>query len=238
MDFKNIDIMVGIAALFSTVSLNSYGDNSSEKPLQSYRTKSNSKVYTVFTSLKNIIPQNLKGFKDYNEYADSLMMSNSSQIFLTEDVGNNFVIHMIPHYEAAIVTSKGILKYTQNTEVKNLAHRIVQAQEKKVEIMQRLLGSGELRGNYNKKFLFKMKEITMRLSKNTKVYDGQLNNSKYMTKYYLQNMIIHHEGAIRAAKEYLKLGKNKELIKMSHRIILIQDEEIKEMKEILKRANI
>lgn len=39
------------------------------------------------------------------------------------------------------------------------------------------------------------------------------------------------------AKEYLKFGKNKELIKISHGIILSQGEEIKEMEQILKKAN-
>lgn len=236
MDFKNINIMVGIAALFSTVSLNSYSNDLNENHLQkilNYEVKSDSKIYTIFTSLKDIIPENLKGFKEYNEYAHSLMMSNSSQIFLTKDVGNNFVIYMIPHHEAAIITSIGVLKYTQNTEVKNLADRIIRTQEKDVEIMQSLLESGELRGNDNEKFLTKIKKIM----RTAKPYNGQVNNANEITKYYLENMIIHHEEAINMAKEYLKFGKNQELIRISHRIILSQDEEIKEMKQILKVVN-
>lgn len=240
MDFKNINIMVGIAALFSTVSLNSYSNDLNDSHLQkmlNYEVKSDSKIYTVLTPLKDIIPQNLKGFKEYDEYAHSLMMSNSSQIFLTKDVGNNFVIYMIPHHEAAIITSVGVLKYTQNTEVKNLADRIIRAQEREVGVMQKLLESGELRGNDNEKFLPKMKKIMIKMMKSMNSYNGQLNNAKDITKCYLQNMIIHHEGAVSMAKEYLKFGKNKELIKMSNGIVLSQEEEIKEMKEILKKAN-
>ena len=240
MDFKNINIMVGIAALFSTVSLNSYSNDLNDSHLQkmlNYEIKSDSKIYTVLTPLKDVIPQNLKGFKEYDEYAHSLMMSNSSQVFLTKDVGNNFVIYMIPHHEAAIISSIGVLKYTQNTEVKNLADRIVCAQEKEVDFMQKLLESGELRGNDNEKFLPKMKKIMIKMMKSMKSYDGQANNAEEITRSYLQNMIIHHEGAVNMAKEYLKFGKNKELIKMSNGIILSQDEEIKEMKQILKKAN-
>lgn len=240
MDFKNINIMVGIAALFSTVSLNSYSNDLNDSHLQkmlNYEVKSDSKIYTVLTPLKDIIPQNLKGFKEYDEYAHSLMMSNSSQIFLTKDVGNNFVIYMIPHHEAAIITSVGVLKYTQNTEVKNLADRIIRAQEREVGVMQKLLESGELRGNDNEKFLPKMKKIMIKMMKSMNSYNGQLNNAKDITKCYLQNMIIHHEGAVSMAKEYLKFGKNKELIKISNGIVLSQEEEIKEMKEILKKAN-
>ena len=202
-----------------------------------YEVKSDSKVYTVLTPLKDIIPQNLKGFKEYDEYAHSLMMSNSSQVFLTKDIGNNFVIYMIPHHEAAIVTSVGVLKYTQNRDVKNLAARIIRIQQKEIEIMQQLLESGELRGNDNEKFLAKMQKIMIKMVKNMKPYDEVVNNASVITKYYLQNMIIHHEGAVSMAKEYLKFGKNKELIKISHGIILSQGEEIKEMEQILKKAN-
>lgn len=240
MDFKNINIMVGIAALFSTVSLNSYSNDlndSHPQKMLNYEIKSDSKIYTVLTPLKDVIPQNLKGFKEYDEYAHSLMMSNSSQVFLTEDVGNNFVIYMIPHHEAAIILSIGVLKYTQNTKVKNLADRIVRTQEKEVEFMQKLLELGELRGNDNEKFLPIMKKIMMKMMKCMKSYNGQANNAEEITKSYLQNMIIHHEGAISMAKEYLKFGKNKELIKISNGIILSQDEEIKEMKQILKKVN-
>ena len=240
MDFKNINIMVGIAALFSTVSLNSPGSDLNENhshKMSNYEIKSDSKIYTVLTPLKDIIPQNLRGFKEYDEYAHSLMMSNSSQIFLTKDVGNNFVIYMIPHHEAAIITSIGVIKYTQNLEVKNLANRIIHAQEKEVEFMQKLLEAGELRGNDNAQFLEKMKKIMIKMMKNMKPYGDQNNNSEEITKHYLENMIIHHEGAVSMAKDYLKYGKNQELIKMSQKIILSQDEEIKEMKKILKKAN-
>lgn len=240
MDFKNINIMVGIAALFSTVSLNSYSNDLNDSHLQkmlNYEIKSDSKIYTVLTPLKDVIPQSLKGFKEYDEYAHSLMMSNSSQVFLTKDVGNNFVIYMIPHHEAAVITSVGVLKYTQNPEVKNLANRIIHAQEREVGVMQKLLESGELRGNDSEKFLPKMKKIMIKMMKSMNSYNGQLNNAADITKSYLQNMIIHHEGAVSMAKEYLKFGKNKELIKISNGIVLSQEEEIKEMKQILKKAN-
>jgi|GEM_PF-820509 len=228
MDFKKINIMVGIAALFS----NSYRDELNDSNLQKIL-KSHSKIYTVLTTLKDVIPKNLKGFKEYDEYAHSLMISNSSKLFLTKDVGNNFVIYMIPHHEAAIILSIGVLKYTKNTEVKNLADRIVHIQKKEVEFMQKLLEIGELRGNANEKFLPKMKKLMM---KSMKSYSEQANNAKKITKSYLQNMIIHHERSVSMAKEYLKFGKNKELIKMCNGIILSQDEEIKEMKQILKVA--
>ncbi len=238
MDFKNINIMVGIAALFSSVSLNSYSSDLNENQMKNSNNyeiiKSDNKVYTVLTPLEEVIPKNLKGYKEYDEYAHSLMMSNSSQPFLTKDVGNNFVIYMIPHHEAAIVTSLGVLNYTQNQKVKNLANRIIKAQEKEVAFMQKILQEGELRGNDNVKFLPKIKKIMMSMMHKMKLYDDKINNADSITKNYLENMVVHHLGAVDMAKEYLKYGKNEELIKMAHKIVLSQEEEVKEMQELLK----
>ena len=240
MDFKNINIMVGIAALFSTVSLNSLGNDVNENHLHNvsnYEVKSDNKIYTVLTPLKSIIPQNLKNFKEYEKYGHSLMMSNSSHIFLTKDVGNNFVIYMIPHHEAAVITSIGILKYTQNLKVRNLAEKIIHSQEKEIEIMQKLLETGELRGNDNSQFLDKMKKIMMKMMKNMKNSENQIKSPENPTEEYLNGMIVHHEGAVEMAKEYLKYGKNSKLLELSQNIILTQQNEIKEMKELLKKAN-
>ncbi|MGL5000670.1 MAG: DUF305 domain-containing protein [Cetobacterium sp.] len=241
MDFKNINILVGIAALFSTATIKSYGvDHSSHKDMdkdKKYKIESKSKVYTVLTPIKNVIPGNLRGYKEYDEYAHNLMMSNSSQIFLTKDVGNNFAIYMIPHHEAAIVSSIGLLKYTENEELKSFAKRIIEAQEKEVELMQTLLQNGELRGDDNQEYLKKMQKINLTMMKNMKFYNESLNNENKIILHYLKNMIYHHKGALEMAKEYLKYGKNEELIKLSHAIILAQDEEIKEMENMLKKAN-
>lgn len=241
MDFKNINILVGIAALFSTATIKSYGvGHSSHKDMdkdKKYKIESKTKVYTVLTPLKNVVPENLRGYKEYDEYAHNLMMSNSSQIFLTKDVGNNFAIYMIPHHEAAIVSSIGLLKYTENEELKSFAKRIIEAQEKEVELMQTLLQNGELRGDDNQEYLKKMQKINLTMMKNMKFYNESLNNEKKIISHYLKNMIYHHKGALEMAKEYLKHGKNEELIKLSHAIILAQEEEIKEMENMLKKAN-
>ncbi|MGL5902345.1 MAG: DUF305 domain-containing protein [Cetobacterium sp.] len=239
MDFKNINIMVGIAALFSTVSLESYGMDKHTKihKEEKYNLESKSKVYTILTPVENIVPENLKGYKEYNEYAHSLMMSNSSQVFLTKDIGNNFVIYMIPHHEAAIIESSAVLKYSTNEEVKELAERIISTQEKEVQIMQDLFQNKELVGDENSEYLKKLQTINMTMMKNMKFYDSTRNNPEDVTEHYLKNMIHHHEGALKMAKEYIKYGNNEKLKKLSYSIILGQEEEIKEIKRILKKAN-
>ncbi|MGL5356179.1 MAG: hypothetical protein ACRDAQ_06485, partial [Cetobacterium sp.] len=73
MDFKKINILVGIATLFSTVSLKTYSiDASLHKDMnkdKKYKIESKSRVYTVLTPIQKVIPENLKGYKEYDEYA-------------------------------------------------------------------------------------------------------------------------------------------------------------------------
>ena len=237
IDFKNINIMVGIAALFSTVSINSYGEGVKEiskiQKERKYRLESEEKIYSVLTPIEKIVPENFRGYKEYDEYAHSLMMSTSSQIFLTNDVGNNFVIYMIPHHEAAIVSSIGVLKYTVDGKIKELAERIIEVQKKEVEMMQTLLEEGELRGNENPEFLRKIHSINMEKI-NVDFYNSLGNNSEDISEYYLRSMIPHHEIALEMAKEYLKYGSNQELIKLAQKILLAQEEEIKEIEILLK----
>ncbi|MGL5932346.1 MAG: DUF305 domain-containing protein [Cetobacterium sp.] len=237
IDFKNINIMVGIAALFSTVSINSYGDGVKEiskiQKERKYRLESEEKIYSVLTPIEKVVPENFRGYKEYDEYAHSLMMSTSSQIFLTNDVGNNFVIYMIPHHEAAIVSSIGVLKYTVDGKIKELAERIIEVQKKEVEMMQTLLEEGELRGNENTEFLKKIQNINME-KMNVDYYNSLGNNSEDISEYYLRSMIPHHEIALEMAKEYLKYGSNQELIKLAQKILLAQEEEIKEIEILLK----
>ncbi|MGL5544008.1 MAG: DUF305 domain-containing protein [Cetobacterium sp.] len=237
IDFKNINIMVGIATLFSSVSINSYGvkvkEVSKVEKDRKYKLESKSKIYTIFTPLKDLIPENLKGYKEYDEYAHSLVMSNSSGVFLTNDVGNNFVIRMIPYYESSIIESVGVLKYTKNEKVKHIAQRVIEAGKKEVESMQNLLATGELKGNENTEYAKKMQRMDMNILKKIEFYTGASNDFEAITTHYLKSMIPHHELGIEMAKKYLKYAKNEELIKVAQRVILSQEEELKELKILL-----
>ena len=57
------------------------------------------------------------------------------------------------------------------------------------------------------------------------------------TQVFLENMIVHHEGAVEMAKAYLKTGKNKKLLNIAKNILATQPGEIKEMQSLLKNNN-
>ena len=48
---------------------------------------------------------------------------------------------MIPHHQAAIDVSKKILEYTKDDKIKEIANRIIKAQEKEIEDMNNMINS-------------------------------------------------------------------------------------------------
>ncbi|MGL6154406.1 MAG: DUF305 domain-containing protein [Cetobacterium sp.] len=195
--------------------------------------KSSNKI-TAVTPVEKVIPTNYINFNGYQKDAMSLMRSKSSNVFLTEDAGNNFVINMIPHHEAAIITSTGILKFTDNNKVKKIAENIISSQEREVRLQQELLTSNDLVGNNVKGFNAEMVRIMNGMMKEMKMSSKPLVTSRDATISYLTNMIYHHKGAVDMAKAYLEVGKNPTLIQLSKDIISSQEAQIAEMKNILK----
>lgn len=241
MDFKNLNIMVGIAALFSTVSLTPYASQIEEQKQHnesiSHEKQINKTTYTILTSVNDIISKKYEFFKEYESYAHMIMMNSNSDKFLTNDIANNFVIFMIPHHEAAIISSLGVIEYTKDSKVKSLAEEIVKSQKKEVIQMQNLLKSGDLRGNNNPEFKITLEKIMSEMMKDMSIYKSNSNTSKDITTSYLKNMIIHHNGAIKMAQAYLEQGKNQILLNMCENIISSQENEIKKMNELLKNIN-
>ena len=69
------------------------------------------------------------------------MMADMSSIEITGDNDIDFIKGMIPHHQAAIDVSKKILEYTKDNKIKEIANRIIKAQEKEIEDMNEMLNS-------------------------------------------------------------------------------------------------
>ncbi|CRF31430.1 hypothetical protein BRSU_0116 [Brachyspira suanatina] len=69
------------------------------------------------------------------------MMNDMSAIEITGDNDIDFLKGMIPHHQAAIDVSKKILEYTKNNKIKEIANRIIKAQEKEIEDMNNMINS-------------------------------------------------------------------------------------------------
>ncbi len=88
-----------------------------------------------------------KAFADKAEMLMYQMMAEMTKITISANDDINFIQGMIPHHQGAIDASKQILEVTKDDKIKEIANRIISAQEKEISTMHMLLAS--LQGNEN-----------------------------------------------------------------------------------------
>ena len=69
------------------------------------------------------------------------MMTDMSSIEVTADNDIDFLKGMIPHHQGAIDVSKKILESTKDDKIKEIANRIIAAQEKEISDMNSMLST-------------------------------------------------------------------------------------------------
>ena len=191
-------------------------------------------LFDVMAPVDVLASQKFRTYSEYEKFAHDIMMGDNSA-YLTTDTGNIFAVYMTLHHEAAIITSSGIKEITKDPKVADLAARIIKAQSTEVQDMQELIKSDALTGNDSTSFQKSMENIMGNMMKKMKLPSGKLTPDQ-ATQVFLENMIVHHEGAVEMAKAYLKTGKNKKLINISKNILATQPAEIKEMQNLLKNS--
>lgn len=75
---------------------------------------------------------------------EALMNTMMEKMAAVEITGNNdidFIRGMIEHHQGAVDVSKKILEYTKNMKIKEIANRIITAQEKEIKDMNDMLNS-------------------------------------------------------------------------------------------------
>lgn len=143
---------------------------------------------------------------------DSMMVSNDEE----------FLRGMIPHHEEAVLTSKIVLeKGGTFPEIKTLAENIIVAQEKEIQDMKSWY-----------------KEITGNEYKDSGNYEPMMRDlsnlsKEELDKTFLEDMIVHHMGAIMMAEQAIKFSKNENVLNLSEEIINSQKQEIIQMREFL-----
>jgi len=142
----------------------------------------------------------------------SMMMVSSEREFITE---------MIPHHQEAVDTAKEVLARGATTpEIKTLMENIITAQEKEIADMknwyQDWYGTPyQPSGNY--------KPMMRDLSK--------LSGTE-LDKVFLEDMVMHHMGAIMMANSVQSYIEHEEIELLTKAIIDSQSEEIKVMKDL------
>jgi uncharacterized protein (DUF305 family) len=130
-----------------------------------------------------------------------------------------FIAEMIPHHQEAVDSSLLMLE-SQNTQVKSLAESIITAQEQEVSMMQEWMRQWYADSNYTSMYQNMMPDLTS--------LEGDDKDEAY-----LKGMIDHHEGAIMMAKQAQELELRSEVFELTENIISTQEDEIKQINQIL-----
>ncbi|MGX1159930.1 uncharacterized protein (DUF305 family) [Arthrobacter sp. SLBN-100] len=163
-------------------------------------------------------------------HSSSGMMSSSAPAASAEHnaADTMFAQGMIPHHEQAVEMSEMMLqKKDIPSAVTDLATRIKAAQAPEIETMTGWLKS------WNESATMGAGHSMDGMMGEDDLKQLEAAQGTEAAKNFLQQMIVHHEGAVMMAKTETAQGKNVDAIKLSKDIVTAQEAEIKEMKELL-----
>ncbi|GAA1989752.1 hypothetical protein GCM10009777_26230 [Microbacterium pumilum] len=160
---------------------------------------------------------------------ESGMMSSSAAADFN-DADAMFVTMMIPHHQQAIEMSDTILaKDDVHPDVAELATKIKDAQAPEIEMMQGWLedwgvDDGDPMGGMDHGDRM-MSEDDM----------AALNaaSGPEASRLFLEQMIMHHQGAIEMAETEIESGQNPDAVALAHKIVEDQTAEIATMQDLL-----
>lgn len=161
------------------------------------------------------------------------MIHSMTNTEITNSISQDFISQMIPHHRAAIEMSQNILRFTTNICLQNIASNIISEQTKSIEDMLNVENTCKTKTNlkqdvfiYNKNF-DRIAEIMF-----SQMSDAPITNSVNLN--FLNEMIPHHEGAVRMSNNALNFDICDELKPILHAIIVSQTNGIRQMQRLLR----
>lgn len=173
--------------------------------------------------------------KYLNEYNKAIknMEDNMLNVTKTGNIDLDYLYEMIVHHQGAIDMSNNLLKYGgQNHDVKKIAEKIIFSQTASIERMNMMIDT--LNKNPIKdtcKESEYLKEYEAALSEMMKGF-ASLKPTGNIDKDFLEEMIVHHQGAMNMVKAIQKYSDNNEIKAMAEKESNSQMPEIEKMKEI------
>ena len=131
-----------------------------------------------------------------------------------------FLVEMIPHHQEAVDTSIIIYQNTQNEALRDLARRIIDAQEEEIQMMQTWLDE-DFGGGFEASYENMMPDLEQ--------YSGVNQDNAY-----IHGMIMHHLMAVEMAEEVLALNPSERVRVFAEEVIAVQSAEIEEMYGLMR----
>lgn len=166
------------------------------------------------------------------------IMSEMMKNMAIEPSGNasvDFLTGMIPHHVSAIEMSESYLVYGgSNEQLKQLANDIISAQTAEIEQMRQLIqtieDSGEKDEEKEKGYLDTYAQM---MSGHEHMHHGT-SSAQDVEQAFAEGMIMHHQMAVDMSKAILDYTDVEEVRTLAETIINAQEDEIKQMQEVLK----
>ncbi|MCH8560763.1 DUF305 domain-containing protein [Nesterenkonia sp. DZ6] len=160
----------------------------------------------------------------------------------------DYISGMIPHHRQAVHMSEMLLdKDDVEPEVEALAEDIREAQGPEIEQMESWLDAwGQEEAGPDQGDMGDMDHGDMGdgMDGGTMQHEGMMSEEDLdqleestgsaASEMFLEQMIVHHEGAVSSAEQHLQDGANPEALELSEDIIDSQQAEIEQMEELLK----
>ncbi len=151
------------------------------------------------------------------------MMGDMDHAMMMVKSEREFLEGMIPHHQEAVDTAKEVIARGGSTpEIKKLAEDIVVAQEKEIALMKDWYQSW-----YGEAYAAKPDAYTPMMR------DLEALRGAALDKVFLEDMIMHHMGALMMAQSVQPYIEHKEMTDLTKAIVETQTEEIQLMREML-----
>lgn len=153
------------------------------------------------------------------------------------EVDKAFVRQMVPHHEMAVEMAEMAQKSGEHDEIKQLADDVISAQTKEIADLQAIakdlgvtpdkpmssaMDHADLTGDATTLGL-SMDQMGMSMNMSS------LESADPFDKAFIDQMTVHHQGAVAMAKAQLAGGENPELEKIARAIVSAQEKEIAEL---------
>lgn len=161
------------------------------------------------------------------------MMKDMHEMQMTGNVDHDFAMMMKSHHQGAVDMAQVELESGTNSNLKQMAQKIVDAQKSEINELQLFLDNQK---NPAKNYDPSNKEAGFGkvLDENMKMMMDmpKMDHASSTDKQFVQMMIPHHESAIQMAKGFVQHGKDQKLVAMANKMIADQKKEIEEFKKL------
>jgi uncharacterized protein (DUF305 family) len=156
------------------------------------------------------------------------MMKRMNATPLTNDPDHDFATLMRVHHHGAVEMAKIEARDGQDAELKQLAQKMITAQESEIAAFDRILSSHQPAASNPA-----ASQALMEAMKN--MGHGHGTGAESLDHDFADMMIPHHQSAVNMARAYLPHAKNAELKGLAEKIIRDQTVEIGQLQTMMKR---